>query len=116
MIGVPFAAVSTADQLLQHVASWPSMRASARGRRVSFRTYGSARALGTLDLGSGVLDVDMPPDVVPSVLRSHPELARSATGVRFELVDARGLATAEWLLHRRLAVERYARQYRDASP
>jgi hypothetical protein len=108
--------VSAADQLLHHVASWPSVRASARGSRVSFVTYGSQRALGTLDLGSGVLEVDMPPDVVPSVLRSHPELDRSATGVRMALTDAGGLETAEWLLHRRVAVERFARQYMDASP
>ena len=108
--------VSTADLLLDHVATWPSLRASAAGRRVSFRTYGSQRALGTLDLGSGVLDVDMPPDVARGILRSHPELSRSPTGLRVEVSDAEDLATAEWLLHRRVAVERYALQYRDGSP
>ena len=74
----------------------------------------SGAEIATLDLRTGTLEVDVPPEAVKELVRARPRLRDARHCV--EVVDAEGLALAEWLLRRRGALERHAAQYWNASP
>jgi hypothetical protein len=108
--------VAEARTLLEHVEEWPTLRVRPRGDHVSLRAPPDDHEIATLDLRTGVLEVEVPADDVVDCVRVRPRLRGAPGGLAVEVVDAEGLAVAEWLLRRRGMVERHAAQYRNASP
>lgn len=108
--------VPQARTLLDHVDYWPTLHVSCRGLHASLHASADDREIATLDLTTGTLEVDVPADAVDDLVRVQPRLRDASRGVAVEVVDAEGLALAEWLLRRRGTVERHAAQYRNASP
>jgi hypothetical protein len=103
-------------RLLGRLDAWPFLRIERRGMRAVL--YGGDRdqVIGTMDVRTGVLMVDVRPDAVGRLLGCHPQLQGVAGGVRLDVTDAGRGALAEGLLRWRLGLERFAPQLREASP
>jgi hypothetical protein len=108
--------VPQARTLLDRVARWPSISVWFDGARAALRATTDDRLLGRLDLVTGMLEVEVPPDTARQLIRLRPRLRPTRTGVRVDVLDTEALALATWLIRRRITVERNAGQYLHASP
>jgi hypothetical protein len=90
--------VTEARRLLRDLGSWPFLRIERRGPRALLYGAVAGDRFATLDLSTGALTVD--PDM----------------GVGVDVVDAESRRAAEALIRRRVDLERFAPQLREASP
>jgi hypothetical protein len=104
------------DRLLCRLDAWPFLRIERRGVRVVL--YGGDRdePIGTVDARTGTLTVEVRPDLRGPLLECHPELQLANGGVRLEVTDAERRVAAESLVRWRIGLERFAPQWREASP
>jgi hypothetical protein len=102
------------EDLLDRVAAWPSIRIDRNGRRATLRDR-IAGVIGNLDLRTASLVVDVPWDMVGALGDLAPP-APGEAGVRLEVLDEDRSRTAIALLRWRTEIERFAPQYRNASP
>ena len=90
--------MSEAGRLLCDLGSWPFVRVERRGARAFLYGAVGGDRFGTLDLSTGALAVDLD------------------AGVRLDVIDAASRRAAEALIRRRVDVERFMPQLREASP
>jgi hypothetical protein len=104
------------SRLLRRLDAWPFLRIERRGQRAVL--YGSVRhqVIGTLDLRTGTLTADVGPDLSRELRESHPRLQVTRRGVRLDVTDAGSRMAAEALVRWRVDLERFAPQWREASP
>jgi hypothetical protein len=101
-------------ELLRRLDSWPSLGIERRTQRVILRMRDLV--IGTVNLETRALVVDIPPCTDGPVVEGHPRLRRTKDGVRVHVTDLESRAAAEALLRWRIALERFAGQLRAASP
>jgi hypothetical protein len=101
--------------LLADLESVPLLRIERRGPVATLYVCGGQQAIGTFDLRSDTLTVDVDRDAIAPLLARHPELQATAGGVRV-LATGAGVAAAEALIRWRIDLAWYAPQQRDASP
>jgi hypothetical protein len=100
--------------LLRRLDSWPYLGIERRTQRVILRVRDLV--VGTLNLETRVVSVDVPPRSESPLLGGHPQWRRTQDGVRVHVTDHDSRAAAEALLRWRIALERFAGQLRAASP
>jgi hypothetical protein len=94
--------------------SWPYLRTERRTQRVILRVRDLV--IGTLNLETHSLSVNVPPDSVALLLESRPQLRRTEDGLSVHVTDPHSRASAEALLRWRIELERFAGQLGAASP
>jgi hypothetical protein len=110
----PESTIGEFGELLRRLDSWPSLGIERRTPRVILRVRDLV--IGTLNLETRALLVDVPPCTEGPLLEGHPQLRRTKDGVRVHVTDLDSRAAAEALLRWRIALERFAGQLRAASP
>jgi hypothetical protein len=105
---------SELGELLRHLDSWVCLRVERRTDRVTLRVHDVV--VGTLNLQSCGLLVNVPPGMMGPLLEGHPQLRGTRDSVSVRVNDADSRAAAEALLRWRVEIERYAPQLRAASP
>jgi hypothetical protein len=106
--------MSELGTLLHRLDSWPYLGIERRTQRVILRVRDLA--VGTLNLDTGVVSVDVPPRSESPLLGGHPQWRRTKDGVRVHVTDLDSRTAAEALLRWRIGMERFAGQLRAASP
>jgi hypothetical protein len=103
-------------RLLRRLDALPFLRIERRGVRAVL--YGADRdqRIGTVDVSTGTLTVDVGPDLRGPLLERHPELRLANGGVRLDVTDAARRVAAEDLVRWRIGLERFGPQWREASP
>jgi hypothetical protein len=100
--------------LLHHLDSWPNVHMERWPDGVTFRVRDVV--IGTLELGTRTLSVNIPADKVRVLLSGHPQLVGMKDGVTLHVVDTDSRTTAEALLRWRTNLERFSPQLLAASP
>ena len=116
---VPLRAGGSLDEptrLLAHLAAWPFLRIEQRGANAALYFSPRHQAIGTVDVRTGTLTVDVGRDAVGPLLERHPQLQVTGGGVRLDVTEAEAAPAAEALIRWRVDLERFAPQLRDASP
>jgi hypothetical protein len=103
-------------ELVERVARSPFLRAEHREHLVCLHSTVTDLVVAMVDVSERELTVDVPGDLVPSLLDRHAGLRATGNGVRLEIHDAAGLRSAEAVLRWRIGLQLYARQARAASP
>jgi hypothetical protein len=103
-------------RLLRRLDSWPFVRIERRGVRAVLYGGVGDRVIGTLDVRTGMLTADLGPDLSRQLLENHPQLQGTSRGVCLGVTDAASRMAAEALVRWRIDVERFAPQWREASP
>jgi hypothetical protein len=103
------------DPWLARLEAWPFLRIERRGGAAVLYFCDGGRAIGTIDVRTGMLTVDVDPALVGPLLARDAQLHAAPGGVRLRAAGA-GRSAAEALLRWRIDLERYAPQLRDASP
>ena len=110
------AALMDPGGLLRRLGAWAFLRVERRGMRAVLFAGDRDRPVGTVDLRTGTLTVDVGPDLVGPLLESHPELQATGGGVRLDVTDAERRAVGEAVVRWRIGLECFAPQWREASP
>ena len=108
--------LAESSRLLRRLDAWPFLRIERHGRHALLYGGHRDRPIGTVDVRSGMLTVDVAPDLVGSVLERHPRLRVTDGGLRLGVTDAESRAAAEALVRWRIGLDRFASQLRAASP
>jgi hypothetical protein len=101
-------------ELLHHLGSWPYLHIERRTDRAMLRMRDLV--VGTLNLVTDALSVNVPPDAVGPMLESDPRLRRTTDGVGVHVTDSESRTAAETLVRWRVDLERFAPQLDAASP
>ena len=99
---------------MHHLDSWPYVNIERRTDGAILRMRD--RVIGTLNLETHALLVNVPPDAVGPMLEGDPRLRRTTDGVSVHVTDIESRTAAEALVRRRVDLERFAWQLRAASP
>lgn len=102
------------QELLHHLDSWPYLHVERRTDCAILRMRDLV--VGTLNLVTHALSVNVPPDAVGPMLEGEPPLRRTTGGVSVQVTDIESRTAAETLVRRRIDLERFAWQLRAASP
>jgi hypothetical protein len=103
-------------ELVERVARSPLLRVEHREHRVCLRSTLTNLVVAMVDVAERELTVDVPGDLVPSLLARHSSLHQAENGVGLQIRDAAAMRTAEAVLRWRIGLQLYARQARAASP
>ena len=102
------------EELLHHLDSWPYLHIERRTDCAILRMRDLV--VGTLNLVTHTLSVNVPPDAVGPMLEGDPPLRRTTGGVSVQVTDIESRTAASTLVLRRVDLERFAWQLRAASP
>ena len=102
------------EELLHHLDSWPYLHIERRTDCAILRMRDLV--VGTLNLVTHALSVNVPADAVGPMLEDDPRLRRTTGGVSVHVTDVESRTAAETLVRRRVDLERFAWQLRAASP
>ena len=102
------------QELLHHLDSWPYLHVERRTDCAILRMRDLV--IGTLNLVTHALSVNLPPDAVGPMLEGDPPLRRTTGAVSVQVTDIQSRTAAETLVRRRVDLERFAWQLRAASP
>ena len=103
-------------RLLRRLEDWPFLRIERRGVRAVLYEGDRDQPIGTVDLCTGTLTLEVRTDLRGTLLERHPQLQLTRSGVRLDVTDAQRCVTAEDLVRWRIGLERFAPQLREASP
>jgi hypothetical protein len=110
------ACLTDPSRLLRRLDASPYVRVDRRGVHAVLYGYDRDQPIGTVDVRTGTLTVDVPPDLLGQLLESHPGLQVTSGGVRLDVTDDERGRAAEALVRRRIDLERFGPQWREASP
>jgi hypothetical protein len=102
--------------LLRRLGAWPFLRIERHGVRAVLHGGDRDRVIGSVDVRTGTLTVDVGRGAIGPLVARHPEVEVVGGGVRLAVTDARRRAAAEALVRWRIDLERFAPQGREASP
>jgi hypothetical protein len=100
---------------MAHLEASPFLRIEQRGPRAALYVRSAQKAIGAVDLRSGMVSVEVDRELVAPLLERHPQLQTTTGGVRLSATGA-GAVHAEALIRWRIDLELFAPQLRDASP
>jgi|tagenome__1003787_1003787.scaffolds.fasta_scaffold19406928_1 hypothetical protein len=109
-------APAEASRLLSRLDTWPFVRIERRGLCAVVYGGDCDQVVATLDLRSCVLTADVAGELRRRLLDHHPRLQPTGHGVRLHVTDAEDRLAAEALLRWQIDLERFAPQWREASP
>jgi hypothetical protein len=113
---VPTGSPAEPGRLLRRLDASPFIRVERRGRRAVLHVSDRDRVIGALDLWTGTLTAVVAPDLSRQLLAHDPRLQVTRRGVRVDVTDAGSRMAAEALVRWRVDLERFAPQWREASP
>jgi hypothetical protein len=105
---------SELDELLRRLDSSPYVHTERRSNTAVLRVQDAV--IGSLNLATRALSVDVPADKAAPLLQRHEQLRETKGGVRIDVTDLESRTAAEALLRWRVELERFAPQLLAASP
>jgi hypothetical protein len=105
-----------ADELIHRVRQWPFIRVEAHAERVVLRATAGDAPIAEIDRVTGALCAFVPADLRASLVRAEPLVSEADGGVAITLTDEQSRRAGERVLRRRVDLERFGAQFREASP
>jgi hypothetical protein len=108
--------MNNADDLIHRVRQWPFVRVEAHADRVVLHAAAADAPIAELDRATGELCAFVPADLRASLVRAEPLVSEADGGVAITLADEQSRRAGERVLRRRVDLERFGAQLREASP